>query len=70
MTLVENRVQQCNYRVIKNNCDKKYISDKPKTHKRWHNTIIFGELTCNHFDILMSLYGQVKKVVPFRAVPN
>ena len=34
------------------------------------NPIFFGKLICDHFDISMSQYGQVKKVLPFGAVPN
>ena len=31
---------------------------------------MFVQDICGHFDILMSQYGQVKKVLPFRAVPK
>ena len=34
------------------------------------NPIIFVNLIYRHFDILRSHYGQVKKVMPFQAVPK
>ena len=35
-----------------------------------YNPIIFVNLIYRHFDILRSHYGQVKKVMPFQAVPK
>ena len=58
------------YSVIKSNCGKLFFSGEPKNSEKWPNPIIFGKLICGGFGILMSQYGQVKKVVPLRAVPK
>ena len=40
-----------------------------KKQKKWQNpTILFRIYICGHFDILMSQYGQVKTIWPFRTM--
>ena len=53
--------QQC-YRVINSNCNKQFFSGEPKNSQKWPNLIIFRNLICGGLGILMSQYGQVKKM--------
>ena len=54
--------------MINSNCILSFISDRHYKTKKWQNPTIFVKDISGHFDILMSQYGQVKKILPFRAM--
>ena len=61
--------QSCQfYRVIQVNVFFNFALTDTKKLKKWQNPTIFVEDISGHFDILMFQNGQLKKILPFRAM--
>ena len=58
------------YRVIKSNCHKQYLSEEPKNCKKWPNPMIFRKFLCGGFGILMSHNDQVEQIFHFTVLPK